>query len=437
MNKETLKLLGLDEKEYKILKLKEEKVNGKILKIIEIKCIKKKQRCPSCNKFTSSIHDTLKSIKLKYLTIAGYNSEIYIIKRRFICHKCNKKFTESTNLNDNKSTISNKLKQKIRQDLLNYNLSMTYISKENNVSDVSVRNELLEVMNGYPNHVKNLPRVISIDEFKADTNYGKYACIINDPIHKESIDVLPSRKKDYLMNYFTKVENRNAVEYVISDMYEPYLLVTKVMFPKAKYVADRFHYIRHVMEALDDIRRRLQEHYGKGTKEYNMLKNKKNVTLLRKYYNDIDWYTYTKRYKNGHLVEMLRADILNKLLEISEELKRGYQLKELFLDIINHSTYNEVEVELLSWIDLVKESKIPEMISVGNMVETWLEYIVNSFIDERFSNGFTEGLNNKIKVIKRVGFGYKNFNFFRLRLLYILKGKISGRKNKNFKKSKI
>lgn len=45
--------------------------------------------------------------------------------------------------------------------------------------------------------------------------------------------------------------------------------------------------------------------------------------------------------------------------------------------------------------------------------------IVNSFIGERFLNGFTEGLNNNIKVIKRVTFGYKNFEFLRLRILYI------------------
>ncbi len=48
----------------------------------------------------------------------------------------------------------------------------------------------------------------------------------------------------------------------------------------------------------------------------------------------------------------------------------------------------------------------------------------------------TEGLNNKIKVIKRVGFGYKNFEFFRLRVMYILNGKISGKtkKGRNAKK---
>ena len=54
-----------------------------------------------------------------------------------------------------------------------------------------------------------------------------------------------------------------------------------------------------------------------------------------------------------------------------------------------------------------------------------------SFIDKRFSNGFTEGLNNKIKVVKRVGYGYKDFYFFRVRLLYILNGKILGNSKKD------
>ena len=75
------------------------------------------------------------------------------------------------------------------------------------------------------------------------------------------------------------------------------------------------------------------------------------------------------------------------------------------------------------------------MNNAASTIENWLPYIVNSFIDKRFSNGFTEGLNNKIKVIKRIGFGYRNFKFFRLRIMYILNGKISGitKKDRNQK----
>lgn len=79
---------------------------------------------------------------------------------------------------------------------------------------------------------------------------------------------------------------------------------------------------------------------------------------------------------------------------------------------------------------MCKESKIEEFISAAKTIENWLEHIVNSFIDKKYSNGFTEGTNNKIKVIKRNAFGYRNFDILRKRILYIFNNKIGGgRKN--------
>lgn len=428
------KLLGFGD-DYKIIKHEERKEDKKMIKIIYVESKKKKDKCPQCNEYTKSIHDKLKPIELKYLKLFEYECKINIVKKRFICHKCNKKFTENLDLNGNGKTISNKLEQKILKDLLNYNLSLKYIAKENNVNDVTVRNILKNAMSEYPKGVKNLPRVISFDEFKADTVEGKYAFILNDPIHKKALDVLPSRKKEYLIQYFTHCTNRHSVEFVISDMYEPYLLVTQIMFPKAKYVVDRFHYTRYIMDALDKIRIRLQKDYGYNSKKYRMLKNKKNVGLLRKYSNDIDWFTYTKRYKNGHMIDVLKYDLREELLNIHQELHQGYILKELFLDLLHYSDYEHAEEEIKEWIDVCKNSEIEEFIEASKTIENWLPYIVNSFIDKRFSNGYTEGLNNKIKVIKRVGFGYRNFEFFRLRLMYILNGKLSGitKKDRNAK----
>ena len=434
MYKELQKLLQLED--YKILKIEERNENKRTIKVIHIESNNKKQKCPKCGKYTSSIHDRLKPIELKYLKVIEQDTKISIVKKRFICHACNYKFTEKVDLNNDGKSISNKLEQKVLKDLLNYNLSIKYIAKENNINSESVRRILKNAMSDYPDFVRNLPSTISMDEFKADTNKGKYAFILNDPIHKKCLDILPERKKEYLINYFTKVNNKHSVEFVISDMYEPYLLVTKIMFPKAKYVVDRFHYTRYIMDALDNVRKRLQKEYGYNSKEYRMLKNKKNVDLLRKYSNDVDWWTYTKRYKNGHMVDILIHDLREEILSINEDIHNAYLLKELFLDVVHSSTYEYAESEFKEWIETVRSYKIPEMIEASKTIENWLEYIANSFIDKRFSNGFTEGLNNKIKVIKRVGYGYKNFDFFRLRLLYILNGKLSGisKKDRNAKK---
>ena len=220
-------------------------------------------------------------------------------------------------------------------------------------------------------------------------------------------------------------------------MYEPYLLVTQTMFPKAKYVVDRFHYTTYIMDALDNIRIRLQKLYGEKSKEYRLLKNKKNVSLLRKYSNEINWWVFTKRYKNGHMVDVLPVDVLDDILKISTDLMEGYYLKEEFLDIIHHPNQMDVEEQITKWISKCIEKNISEFVLAAGTISRWKEYILNSFIDEKYSNGYTEGINNKIKVIKRIAFGYKSFELFRGRILYIFNGKISGSiKHKNDSKSK-
>jgi transposase len=208
------------------------------------------------------------------------------------------------------------------------------------------------------------------------------------------------------------------------------------MFPHAKYVVDRFHYTRYILQALDKIRIRLQKDYGIRSYEYKLLKNKKNIALLRKYSNNIDWWVEQERYRNGHMVRVLPGDIIYELLKINDELYRGYQLKELFLDIINHAPLEDAKRQLSEFVDLCNTSKIPEFIEAASTINNWLDYIVNSFIDPRYTNGFTEGTNNKIKVIKRNAFGYKNFTFFRKRLLYIFNNKISGGKKNGRKNNK-
>ena len=395
---------------------------------VELKSNKDKVRCPICNKFTSSVHSKLKPIRSKYLDSCGEKVNLIIYKRRFHCYKCNKIFTEEMNLNTKDGNISNKTKIQIRKDLLDYNMTIDKIAIKNHVSKYIVRKELEDATETIPEYQKNLPRVISFDEFKADTKEGKYAFILNDPIHKKVLDILPSRKKEHLIQYFTFTENRRSVEYIISDMYEPYLLVQKIMFPHAKYVVDRFHYIKYIMEALDKIRIRLQKEYGEKSKEYKLLKNKKNVSLLKKYSNEISRQVEQERYRNGHIVRVLPGDIIRELLDISDDLKRGYQLKELFLDIVHHTSYEDAKRQLIDFIELCKESRIEEFCEASKTIENWLEYIVNSFIDGRYTNGYTEGTNNKIKVIKRNAFGYKNFQFFRKRILYIFNKKLSGGK---------
>ena len=169
-------------------------------------------------------------------------------------------------------------------------------------------------MKDYPEHITNLPKVISFDEFKADTKEGKYAFVLNDPIHRKCLDILPQRKKEYLIQYFTYCNNRHSVEYIVSDMYEPYLLVQQILFPKAKYVVDRFHYIKYIMEALDKVRIKWQKIYGEKSKQYKILKNKKNVNLLR----SLKFFSFVSTIKLFPIpaVHAVNTTVMNPITEV-------------------------------------------------------------------------------------------------------------------------
>ena len=78
----------------------------------------------------------------------------------------------------------------------------------------------------------------------------------------------------------------------------------------------------------------------------------------------------------------------------------------------------EKEIALEKWIVLAKTSGVAEFERYSRTFETWKEEIVNSFYFP-YTNGCTEGINNLIKVIKRISFGYRNFNSFRTRILHI------------------
>jgi len=95
-----------------------------------------------------------------------------------------------------------------------------------------VRNILVDAMSAYPKQVRLLPSVVLFDEFKADTKMGKYALIMNDLLHKRVIGCITIKKNKDPIKYLENVDNRSLVQYVVSDMYEPYLIVTQIISHK-------------------------------------------------------------------------------------------------------------------------------------------------------------------------------------------------------------
>ena len=108
---------------------------------------------------------------------------------------------------------------------------------------------------------------------------------------------------------------------------------------------------------------------------------------------------------------------LSRMLQASPELKSCYELKETFRDLFNQNlTPKTAEKRLLRWVAQVEATPFKALKSFLNTLRNWWEQILNYF-DGRYSNGFAEGVNLKIKMLNRRGYGYHNFSSFRLHVL--------------------
>jgi transposase len=245
-------------------------------------------------------------------------------------------------------------------------------------------------------HPKLLPTALGIDEFKGNTNREKYQCILTDLDSGEIFDILPTRKKSDLIAYFSQFTNRNDVKFYVMDMTNNYKSLA-YLFPNAEVIVDRFHYVRQVYWALDAVRKDVQKSFISGKRIYF----KHSKKLLFKDYKDL----------SDENKQALRI-----MLSQSEKLHTAWQLKEDFKYFREAETQEQAERELHIWIQEAQESNLVEFEAATKALHNWFRYIINSVV-YKYSNGITEGFNNKIKVLKRNAYGFHDFDNFKKRIL--------------------
>lgn len=354
----------------------------------------KEHKCPYCFSMTSTIHD----YRLQFIKdIPIYSKPTFLVykKRRYACKCCKKRFYEDNNIVGKYQQKSNRLNLTVINELMS-EYSMSSIAKRYNIS-VSTVSRILDYLPN--NYLNKLPNVISIDEFKGNTNFGKYQCIITNPVDKKILDILPVRNELRLKEYFRSfsLDDRKNVSYAVIDMWRPYASVIKHLFPNAKLVIDRFHYVRQVTWAFENVRKRIQKSLCKHDRLY--YKNSKKLLLKNSSYISDDEY--------------FRLRIIFRKTPL---LEYAYDLKEGFYWVLQSSDSIEANYRLNLWLNDVKDYNIPEFIYASKSISNWKDYILNSF-DVNYTNAFTEGKNNKIKVIKRNAYGLRNFFRFKKRIL--------------------
>jgi len=164
-------------------------------------------------------------------------------------------------------TIRNVLKS-----LKSYSSTWKKVAEINHISDTACK----DIFDRYVNPKRRpLPRVLCIDECYNKHQFSKpYTCILFDFLERKMVDAFEDRSKYNLVNYFMKmdVDERENVEYVIIDMWEPYLDTCSLVFPNAIVAIDSFHVIKEIGDAVSKTRKRIMHKFSTNSNEYYLLK---------------------------------------------------------------------------------------------------------------------------------------------------------------------
>jgi transposase len=293
--------------------------------------------------------------------------------------------------------MTNRLSAYIISELSNA-VSVSYVASKANVSPTTVNRIFNHVCYSRPS---TLPKAIAIDEFKGNAGGEKYQCIVVDPKKKCVLDILPDRKQNHLIDNFKSFSRheRLKVQFFICDMWTQYAQLARTFFPNATIIVDKYHFTRQVTWAVENVRKRVQKNMTPELRKYF----KRSRTLI------------LKRPKNLSAEE---ADRLNVMLLYNDDLRQAYRLKEAFYDMCHDPKYAQQRTAFYEWIKYAEQVNLSEFKACIAAFRNWSKEILNAF-KYGYTNGATEGFNNKIKVLKRISYGVRNFKRFRNRILHM------------------
>ena len=385
-NDYTTKLLDMEHMEVKNIEVYPERL------IIYVEMERRATRCPCCGAETDRVHD-YREQTVKDCPVQGKKLIWKYKKRRYRCENCGKRFYEQNWLLPKFHRITNRLAL-LALNKLSVKVSRKDIAEELGVSESTVCRWMHLAPFSKP---KKLPTVLSIDEFRGNAGGEKFQCILTAPTEKRILDILGNRKERTIFNYLKEFPNKKDVKYFVTDMRKEYVSMAKILFPNAKIVIDKFHVVRYCTWAFENVRKRVQKALSDEKRKYF----KRSRTLLLKHKDDLN--------DDDKLA-------VSKMLEINKALADAYLMKEKFYYFMSSRNSTEARERLKQFAMFNAATQLPEFEPLIRVLSNWSEYILNAF-DCGYTNGFTEGCNNKIKVLKRIAFGYRSFSNMRQRIL--------------------
>ena len=380
----------------------------------------------------------------------SYSVRILLKQRRWKCTNplCGFTMNESFNFVKKRRRSTNATDMLVLDAFRNLTETAAQIAERFNMSD----SQAIDIFNKYVKMPRlPLSDVISVDEVHIDMDRRcKYALVIQDFHTGDPLDILISRREEITEPYFAAIpiEERLGVRYLISDMYNNYINYVEKYFPNAISVVDSFHVMQWILRKIDNYLRGLLREYKKrdderqerlaGSRGYAVhLPQSDEVYLLKHYRWLILANQSTVKYHDDFRMDYHFRCMMNtysyelRLFDINDRLYRLRDLKEKYVRFNTRNAGNpeQASKELNELIDDYFHSGDSIFVDFAVLLTKYKQQIINSFImvsrlttegvkDSRLSNGPMESMNRKVKDLKRMGRGYRNFDHFRNRFLY-------------------
>jgi len=246
------------------------------------------------------------------------------------------------------------------------------------------------------------PIHISVDEksFKKGHNY---VTLVTDVDLKKVIWTSEGHTKESLDQFFRVLgpERCAKIQTVSKDLHKPYAYSCAEYIPQAIEVADPFHVVKKLNECMDDCRKELA------------LGSKLQPTKRKKIFR-LNWVL---RYKQENM-KSSHLESLSNLAKLNEPLYKAYLHKEAFYDFFDFrpSQIDKAEEFLILWIIEAFKSKLKGLQEFAEYISRNTEILLNIIKTQR-SSAISEGINRKVSVIKSMAYGYKNIQYFMLKIM--------------------
>lgn len=243
-------------------------------------------------------------------------------------------------------------------------------------------------------------RRIGIDEVSERRGH-RYLTLVTDLDRRRVIWVGKNRDRAVLKRFFRWFgpERTKRLRLVVIDMHDPYEREIAKQAPHAVIIYDRFHVMKHLNDAVDKIRRRVQREMTPVDRR--VIKNKRYLIL-----------------KAAENLRKKDRVSLQELLDANREIATAYVLKEEFREWFRCRTPASARRYLRDWIGKVRESRIPELQEFLALLKRRRRGIRNYF-RYHVTNGMSEGFNNVVKTIKKTAYGFHDSRYFRLKILRV------------------